>query len=473
LRRLNAWSASLDAGVVLINPLHASSPTYPQEASPYFAGSRCFANPLYIAVEEVPGAKASVNLPSLAAAGRALNRDRIIDRDRIWRLKSAALETVFATFAGDLGFDRYVGERGLALERFATYCALAEVHGSAWRNWPAALRDPERSEVQDFARSPTGAFRIRYYSWLQWILDDQLSAAARPAGVVEDLAVGVDPDGADAWVWQETFAEGMTIGAPPDEFATRGQDWSLAAPNPWKLRSSGYQPWIEAVQAGFRHGAGLRVDHVMGLFRLYWIPGGATPANGAYVHYPHEDLLNILALEADRAGAFVVGEALGTVANEVRTHLADRQVLTYRVWWFESDRTAAWPARALGAVTTHDLPTVAGVMTGSDTEAQRRLGMEPNEAASAGLLRKLLDWTESDENSDVGEVTRRVYADLAQAPCAILTASLDDALGAAERPNMPGTVEGWPNWSLALPASLEEIEENPLAQQIASFLARP
>ena len=472
LRRLGRWASGLGAGFTLVNPLHAATPGERLQPSPYYPGSRCFLNPLYLAVEEVPGAAGHPAVQAAAAAGRALDRERLVDRDRVWAAKSAALDALFADFTGDADFDRFRAGRGPALERFATFCALAETHGSGWRDWPAGYRHPSSAAVGDFAASGEGARRVRWHAWLQWLLDRQVAAADNALGLVADLAVGVDPSGPDSWIWQDSFSEGMRVGAPPDEFNTLGQDWGLPPFDPWQLRAGGYAPWIETLRAGMVHGCGLRVDHVMGLFRLYWIPDGADARAGAYVRYPHHDMLNILALEAERAGAYVVGEDLGTVEDEVRRDLGERRVLSYRVWWFEDERPPGWPAAAMGAVTTHDLPTVAGVLTGSDLDAQREMGLEPNEESSAALLHKLRERTGAGEDAPAGEVVEAVYRDLAEAPCVLLTVSLDDMLEVEERPNMPGTVEQWPNWCIALPATLEELEKAPLASRVASVMRR-
>jgi 4-alpha-glucanotransferase len=473
LRRLGEWSASVGARLVLVNPLHASTPTFPQEASPYYAGSRCFTNPLYLSVEDIPGAEDSHDLDKLSKVGRALNAHRLIDRDQVWAIKSAALESIFASFVGDPAFDRYRKDRGRTLERFATFCALSEIYGPDFHSWPAEYRDASTDAVRRYAGSPSGSSRMRYHSWLQWLLSQQMEKAGTVVGVVTDLAVGVDPDGPDAWIWPDAFAAGVRVGAPPDEFNTRGQDWALCPYDPWRLRARGYDPLIESLRASFRCARGLRVDHVMGLFRLYWIPDGAPPSSGVYVRYPHDDLLNLLALEAHRAGAFVAGEDLGTVQDEVRRELAGRRVMSYRVWWFEDRPTPQWPEAALGAVTTHDLPTIAGVVSGSDIEAQRRIGVFPNEDSAARLHRRALERTGSDDDTPVAEVITRIHSDLAEAPCLVLTATLDDALSVEERPNMPGTVDQWPNWSLALPEPIEEFCSRPLVVRIARLLDRP
>jgi 4-alpha-glucanotransferase len=471
LRRLGKWSAGLGAGLILVNPLHAAPPCSHQEPSPYFASSRCFSNPLYLRVEEVGGA-AAADLERLGAAGRSLDRDRLIDRDRVWALKSEAFEAIFAAFDGDADFDRYQAERGPALTGYATWCALAELHGVPWTTWPAEHRRPDGPGVAAFVRSAQGARRVTYHAWLQWQIDRQLARAAGAIGLMQDLAIGVDAGGADAWLWQDVFADGMRVGAPPDEYNTRGQDWGLPPWDPWKLRSAGYEPFIETVRAGMRHGAGLRFDHVMGLFRLFWIPEGAGAGAGTYVRYPYWDLLNILALEAERAGAYVVGEDLGTVEDHVRPELAERRVLSYRLFWFEPGRPGSWPEQALGAVSTHDLPTVAGVWDGSDLQAQRSLDLSPNEEGAATMRARLADWTGLGTEAAAPEVVARAYEVLSEAPCELLTATLDDLAVAEERPNMPGTVHEWPNWSIALPVPLEQLEQSPLARRLAAALGR-
>ncbi len=396
----------------------------------------------------------------------------MIDRDRVWEVKSSALESIFAGLGEVADLEKFRADRGEALERFATFCALAELHGPRWRAWPQEYRRSASEHVRRFSRSRPGSDRVRYYAWLQMLLELQAQDAATQVGVLHDLAVGVDPDGADSWIWQEAFADGMTVGAPPDVFNTRGQDWNLPPFDPWRLRGNGYDPWIEALRSGFRHGAGIRVDHVMGLFRLFWIPRGSPPGLGVYIGYPRDDMLNILALEAYRAGGFVVGEDLGTVGDDVRRDLVERQIMTSRVWWFEDDPPDTWPRNALGSLSTHDLPTVAGVLTGSDIEQQQRLGLQPNEDAASALQRKLLERTGSRPDTPVEQVTEEVYGDLAQAPCLILTASLDDVAAVEQRPNMPGTIDEWPNWNIALPLPLEELEQSALARGIAERLNR-
>jgi 4-alpha-glucanotransferase len=471
LRRLTSWGRTLGAELTLLNPLHAGPPGPHPQPSPYFPSSRCFANPLYLRVEDVAGAEGLDDLEGLAAGGRELNRQRLIDRERVWALKSEALEAIFARTGSSpatvSGLDRYIAERGDALLGFATFNALAEIHGLPWQSWPPELRDHRSPAVAAFATSAEGGRRVRYHAWLQWQIDRQLAASA-PAELIFDVAVGVDAGGADTWMWPETFATGMRVGAPPDDFNRLGQDWGLPPWDPWRLRSAGYEPFVQTLRAALRHSAGLRVDHVMGLFRLYWIPAGVGADAGTYVRYPYWDLLNILSLEAHRAGAFVVGEDLGTVEDAVRAELSERRVLSYRVLWFEPERPAAWAPEALAAVTTHDLPTVAGLWTGQDLEAQRRLGLDPNEDGSAGIVRRLADWAGIAPGAEPAEAVRSAYRLLAEAPCRVLTVSLDDVAVVAERPNMPGTLDEWPNWSLALPVPVEQLEASPLPAAVAA-----
>ena len=457
LRELARWSSGLGAGVVLLNPLHAALPTPPQQPSPYYPSSRRFRNPLYIRVEEVPGAdRLGERLPALAEAGRDLDASRLIDRDRVLELKMAALEEIFAGFGTSEGFERYLLEQGPDLLDYATFCAISETLRDPWQVWPEELRHPARPGVARFREAHSR--RVRLHEWLQWILDEQLRRAAAPIGLIHDLAVGVRPDGADAWLWQDQFAQRVTVGAPPDPFNAAGQDWGVPPFDPWRLRSAGYQPFIDTIRAAFRHGVGLRVDHVMGLFRLFWIPAGSGPSRGLYVEYPFADLLDILALESWRARAFVVGEDLGTVEDRVREQMAARRILAYHLLWFEDRPPAEYRLEAMAALTTHDLPTLRGVWEGSDSDPAVRDRLYRFGGAWDGAT-----------DEQVAEAAHRA---LAAAPSRLVTATLEDALGVAERPNRPGTTTEWPNWSLALPLPLEELERDPRPARLAETLRR-
>ena len=474
LARLARWSRhELGADLLLLNPLDAVLPVLPQEPSPYSPSSRRFLNPLYLRIEDVPGApEAASDLEPLATASRAVDRARPIDRDRVFRLKMTALEALWARWpAVDRRFDDYCAERGRALHDYAVFCTLAERFRAGWSTWPPALRHPASPAVAAWAQAAKD--RVRFHQWLQWLSDGQLSQTAKVIGLVRDLPVGITPDGADAWAWQDLLATGMSIGAPPDAFNPAGQDWGLPPFVPHRLRDSGYGPFVETIRAAFRHAAGLRLDHVMGLFRLYWVPWAGARPRGAYVRYPADDLLGILALESHRAGALVVGEDLGTVEEEVRQTLAARRVLSYRVLWFETGPPARYPRLSLAAVSTHDLPTIAGVWTGADLAGQRRAGLPGDEVGARALRDRLRDATGAADDAPPGEVVRRAYEALAEAPSVLIAATLDDALVAPDRPNLPGTTTTQrANWAVPLPEPLEAIERHPLPRAVGRALAR-
>jgi 4-alpha-glucanotransferase len=472
LRRLARWSrAELGAGGLLVCPLCAAAPVLPQEPSPYYPTSRRYRNPLYLRIEEVPGAaEAGLDLKPLAAAGRALNRDRRIDRDAVFRLKMAALERLWARFGGDPAWDRYRLAQGEALAQFAAFCVLTERNGPDWRRWPPEHRHPGAPAVVRVAAQQAG--RVAFHAWLQWLLDEQLAQASRACTLMHDLPIGFDPGGADAWAWQDVVADGISVGAPPDGFNTWGQDWGLPPFVPHRLRAAAYEPFVQTIRAALTHAGALRIDHVMGLFRLFWIPRGAEPAQGTYVRYPAEDLLAILALESHRAGAFVVGEDLGTVEAGVRERLAEHRILSTRLLCFEAGPPAQLPELAVAAYSTHDLPTIAGLWTGAEVRAQEALGAHGNPQGARELQEGLRALSGLPPGAPVGQAIEEVYRRLAEAPSAILTATLDDAFAAEERPNVPGTVSEWPNWSLALPGPLEWLEADGLPRRIAKTLAR-
>ncbi|HET6884355.1 MAG TPA: 4-alpha-glucanotransferase [Pirellulales bacterium] len=471
LRRLAEWSKTQGAGLVLINPISAAAPIIPQQPSPYYPSSRRFLNPLYLRIEEVPGAnRLGAELETLAVAGRALNDKRVIDRDSVFHLKMEALEKIWRGTKIDAAFDRFCAERGRELEQFAAYCVLAEHHGADWRTWPAKLQDAGGPAVEAVVASNRD--RHRFHQWLQWLLDEQLARAAGDVAIVQDLAIGVDPGGADAWVWRDLYAQGCSVGAPPDLYNRQGQDWGLPPFIPHKLRAAGYGPFIQTLRATLRHAGGLRIDHVMGLFRLYWIPQGFGAARGAFVRYRADEMLAIAAIESHRAGAFVVGEDLGTVEEGVRETLADHQVLSYRLFWFEDEPPSSYPELSMAAVTTHDLPTIAGMWSGHDLAAQRSLSLNPNEKALNDIRNKLASLGHLDPHARMDDVIERAYLLLSDAASYVATVSLDDVLAVTERPNMPCTTNECPNWSLALPGGLEAIEKSPLAKRIVAAMRK-
>jgi 4-alpha-glucanotransferase len=472
LARLGRFTRRLGASVLMINPLTAPTPVAPIEASPYYPSSRRYGNPLYLRVEEVPGWEGldAGYRERLTQAGRALNEGRRIERDPIFQLKMEALEAIFSNFQGEDGFNWYRWGQGSALVDFATYCAIAERHGKDWRAWPSPLRRPDSPDVSAFrGENPR---RVEFHAWLQWRLDAQLARAAESIGVVNDLPIGLDVAGADAWCWQDLMAADVSVGAPPDEFNAAGQDWGLTPFVPHRLRAARYLPFIETIRAMLRHAGGLRIDHVMGLFRLFWVPRALGTKGGSYVRSRADELMAIVALESHRAKAFIIGEDLGTVEPGVREKLAENRMLSYRLLYFEPHDPPSFPELALSSVTTHDLPTIAGLWTGWDAAAQKKIGLDPNDTGIKTLRDKLKRLGSLAEDSPVETVIEATYRALARAPSRVLLATLDDAIAVPERPNLPGTIKEWPNWSLALPLTLEELEHQELPVRIARAMER-
>jgi 4-alpha-glucanotransferase len=473
LRALGAWTKRLGGGALMVNPLCAPAPVHPIEASPYYPSSRRFRNPLYLRIEEIPGAEAAgatgAELRRLGSEARALNAARKIERDRIFDLKMRALELLWAGFPGHPEFERYRKEEGAALDEFAAYCTLAERHGKDWRSWPTQYGRPSTEAVHQLC---VGDKRVHFHAWVQWQLDTQLERASRDVRVFHDLPVGFDIAGADGWCWQDFLAGDISIGCPPDGFNLDGQDWGLSPFIPTKMRAAMYKPFIETIRAMLRHAGGLRIDHVMGLFRLFWIPRRLGNKGGTYVRYPVDELLAIVAIESQRARAVIVGEDLGTVLPGTRELLAAQKLLSYRLLFFEDQPPEEFLELALSGVTTHDLATTAGIWTGKAADHARSAGVTPNEEGLTYLRNKLARLTGLPDDAPVDEVVVEVHRVLGRAPSRVLLATLDDALGVLEQPNMPGTTTSWPNWSLALPKTIEEIEAAELPKQIAAALER-
>lgn len=506
---LAVWSAAAHAaGFLLVNPLHAAAPTAPMEPSPYLPTSRRFVNPIYLRPEAIP------EYAYLRGRGRSrkarervqaqADRSELIDRDAAWHAKRAALQAVYRVerSAGrELAYTAYRKREGRSLDDFAIWCALAEKHGNDWHNWPNELQHPANPEVAEFAAEHAAA--VDFHRWLQWQLDDQLSAAEATAlqvgmslGLMHDLAVGVDPNGADAWALQDVLALGVTAGAPPDEFNQLGQDWSQPPWRPDQLEKHAYRPFRALVNAVLRHAGGIRIDHIIGLFRLWWIPKGAAPTEGTYVRYDHEAMIGIVALEAHRAGAVVVGEDLGTVEPWVRDYLSLRGLFGTSILWFEMDRDGPeegrplpaerWREYCLSAVTTHDLPPTAGYLAGEHVRLRERLGLltRPAEAELAADRRQQAAWLDElrragllgespGEDPDVEEVVAALHRYLGRTPSRLLALSLADAVGDRRTQNQPGTTDEYPNWRVPLtgPDGRKRLVEDVFTDARAAALA--
>lgn len=491
LGRLARWATDRGASTIGLNPLHANAPGGPPANSPYSPSSRRFLDPIYLDVGALlrgSGVPASA-IEAAVQAGAALDEARRIDRDATWTLKLAALEQLwerhpvaFAPSASASPADEVRDAAGLLaaadagrtvpvgaeLWLWGTYCAIAEQHGPSWASWPEDLRRPESTGTARFAQEHPD--RVAFWTWVQLLTEAQLAASGARDWLITDLAVGFASDGFDAWQWQDHLALGTRIGAPPDLLGPDGQDWGLPPFVPWRVRSLAYQPIAETLRANLRHGAGIRIDHVMGLLRLFWIPPGVDPSDGAYVLWPGTELLDIVALESARAGALVVGEDLGTVDDGIRHALGSRGILSTRLLWFEDDPTTQWPQQAMGAITTHDLPTVAGVWSGVDLADQKAAGVTIPDDGDEMFRHRLRVAASCDDGAPVDDVVVAAHAALAAAPSMLVTAALDDLLGAQHRPNVPGTIDEHPNWRIPLPVPLDDLPATPLADRIVEAI---
>lgn len=481
LTDLAVWSASRHgADYVLVNPLHAANPTIPMEPSPYLPTSRRFFNPIYLRVEAIPEfaelkKRGRVRRLRSDVQQRAAELDAI-DRDSAWAAKRAALKLVHGVgrSAGrELAYAAFREREGRALDDFATWCALAERYGGDWHHWPSFLQHPRGKGVARFVQKHSDA--VDFHRWMQWQLDEQLAAAQSQAvrggmslGIMHDLAVGVHPTGSDAWALQDVLALGVTAGAPPDEFNQLGQDWSQPPWRPDRLEDQEYRPFRALIRAVLRHAGGVRIDHIIGLFRLWWIPDGAAPTGGTYVRYDHDAMIGIVALEAHRAGAVVVGEDLGTVEPWVRDYLLLRGLLGTSILWFELDRDGTggplpaerWREYCLSSVTTHDLPPTAGYLAGDHVRLRESLGLltrpvaeelESDRAELAGWkaeLRRVGLLSDGEDNPE--RVVLALYRYLGRTPSRLLGVALTDAVGDRRTQNQPGTTDEYPNWRVPL-----------------------
>ncbi|MFL5995055.1 MAG: 4-alpha-glucanotransferase [Streptomyces sp.] len=519
LAELTSWAGrALGAGFVQVNPLHAAVPGAPADPSPYRPSSRRFPDPVHLRIEDIPEYTQIADPDRLRALRERAERLReavlgkgaLIDRDAVWELKREALELVREVPLGPgrrAAYADYLAEGGEALEDHATWCALAEVHGSDWRGWPDGLRDPRSAETAH-ARGEL-MDRVDFFCRLAWLTESQLGAAQRvareagmPLGVVHDLAVGVHPEGADAWAQQAYFAAGMSVGAPPDAFNARGQDWGLPPWRPDRLAESGYAPYRQLLRALFRYAGALRIDHVMGLFRLWWVPQGQPPTEGTYVRYDAEAMLAVLVLEASRAGAVVIGEDLGTVEPGVREALRERGVLGTSVLWFERDWEGdgrplppeRWRADCLATATTHDLPSTASRLTGDHVELRDSLGLltRPLDEERAEAAADAGEWLEllarlgllqgtgggADPSSEEAQI-QAVHRFLLRTPARMVGIWLPDTVGDRRPQNLPGTWDQYPNWRLPIAdgegrvVTLEDLAASPRLHALVEVLRAP
>jgi (1->4)-alpha-D-glucan 1-alpha-D-glucosylmutase len=524
LARLAAQWAARGAGIIGLNPLHALFPHNPAHASPYSPSSRLRLNVLYLDVEaiedfaECAEAQRAVNAPAFQARLAALRALPLVDYPGVARAKFGVLETLYAHFrerhvrgASERAraFRAFQSRQGEALRRHALCEALQErFHRDdpavwGWPAWPAEFRDPASGEVARFCAA--NLERVEYFEYLQWQAEVQLEHAAAQCraqgmavGLYLDLAVSVDRAGSDTWGQRQSFALGASVGAPLDDFNLKGQNWGLPPLRPDRLRAGRYALFTQALREAMRHAGAVRIDHVMGLMRLFWIPPGASALEGGYVHYAFDELLAIVALESQRNHCLVIGEDLGTVPDEVRTALAAAGVLSYRLLYFERAADgefkvpAEYPREALVAASTHDLPTLAAWWSGADLALRASLALYPDErlrdrqreardADRHRLMRALgrehllpAGWT-ADAAAPAGrapELALAVQDYLARSPARVLMIQLEDVLGVAEQANLPGTTVEHPNWRRKLPLSIEQMADDARIAACAYRLSR-
>jgi 4-alpha-glucanotransferase len=503
---LSRIAAGLGAAALGINPLHALFPAEPRHISPYSPSSRLFLNPLYIDVERVPDFAESTAAQALAASGETSRRletlraGALVDYPEVAALKARFFDALYRAFAaGHLGsapskrglaFRRFQASGGEALERYAIFTALhehmlREGHGFAWSAWPLPFRDARSSEVAEFAAGHRE--RIELHQYLQWEAERQLAAAAAAPlelGLYRDFAVGVDANGAEAWSDPALTVAGASVGAPPDFYNLQGQNWGLAPINPMALRRAAYAPFIAALRANMRNAGILRIDHVMSLMHLYWIPNGVAASEGTYVAYPFADLRRIVALESWRQRCAVIGEDLGTVPPGFREVMAEAGILSYRLLLFERDEKGAflsperYPALASAAFSTHDIATLRGFWLARDLEWRRDLALYPSaDAAAADIEERRRDrrlllavlvaagvlaeeaakhlLPDEDAPHFASELAVAVHRFLGRTSAVLALMQIEDALGELEQANLPGTVDQHPNWRRKLSRTIE------------------
>jgi len=468
-------AARQGASCVQVSPVHAVALTQKPQDSPYSPASRTFLNVLHVTPALAPGAE-RVDLTDLAAKGHALNQQRLIDRSSVWALKKEALHRVFDAQEQSSEFKTWRKAAGKPLQLFAIWSAIVELNDSTlWQQWPPELRTPDSPGVAAFAKEH--ADLVDFYAWCQFVAEQQYAIACHSGvDVVADLAVGFDSKSEDAWAYQSELCFDFEIGAPPDTHNIEGQRWGLPPFNPRLLTCDDFRPFIAMVHSALSTAGALRIDHVMQLWRLYWVPCGGSAADGVYVYYPVDALLAILRVEASRTHAWVVGEDMGTVAAGVRETMAAIGMLGNR----SAMRTGVedFPELGVGTSSTHDQVTVAGLLTGTDVDELNRIGKDADFTQIANTRRGLAELAQIDPDKPAHEITERDVHDaviaryqmLAHAPSRVVVVSLDDAAMVRERPNMPGTTDVYPNWCLALPQPVDEIMASQLSRDLVRLM---
>jgi 4-alpha-glucanotransferase len=489
LKNLLQLCGAIGASGIGLNPLHALFDDRPEQASPYAPNSRLFLNTLYIDLDAVPEFTGAEALGLTAQIDR-VRQSELVDYAAVGAAKVKALRAAYDVFRtkADPGrraaFQQFRQARGESLDRFAAFEVLRRRYQAVWWEWPKSWRQPTSKKIAALCQEE--AKEVDYYCYVQWVADRQLADCQEearrlglPIGLYIDLAVGVEPGGADAWAAQTSIIPQVEVGAPPDLLNTAGQAWGLAAFNPRALEAEAFAPFMRMIEAAMRYAGAIRLDHVLGLNRLYLIPFGRKPDEGAYIRYPLQALLAVVALQSARHRCLVIGEDLGTVPEELRGILADWGIWSYLVLLFERTGDGSFKApdeyrrNALVTFSTHDLPTFEGWSSGHDLRVKRDLGFDPGESDDErGKAHWLMG--EALARSRVSEDRQWEFADivrfLARTPSRLLVIEIDDALRLRDQPNVPGTVDEHPNWRRRLPVALEDLEAEQHLREIARAL---
>ncbi|GAA0004307.1 4-alpha-glucanotransferase [Bradyrhizobium diazoefficiens] len=464
----------LGADGVGLNPLHVLFDDHPADCSPYSPNSRLFLNPLYIDVEAIPEFSADLVPDAAATAARLREGDRVPYADMA-ALKWLALRAAFNSFVRSASgvrrnqFDAFRADRAPLLSRFACFEVLRHRFTGPWWEWPPEWRQPDETKCAQLRNGPDKR-EVEFVEFVQWTADSQLHAAKELAGQLGmrvglylDVAVGVQSNGFDAWNEQTAISRHLAVGAPPDVLNTVGQDWGLAGFNAGGLEAQSFVPFADMLAASMRHAGAIRIDHVLGLKRLYLVPRGFKPDNGAYVQMPFEALLGAVARESAAHKCIVIGEDLGTVPEGFRETMQDFGIWSYLVMMFERDDAGHfrnidyYRPNALVTLNTHDLCTYAGWRSFSDLKMKLSLGLDPGEDDKArwhalGMLDEILR-----QNGINANDLYSVLAFLSRTPSRLLAVSLEDLLGVIDQPNIPGTIDEHPNWRQRLPVTLDKI----------------
>ncbi|MEW6068662.1 MAG: 4-alpha-glucanotransferase [Nitrospirota bacterium] len=510
LKKIARWIYDLKGGFVGINPLHVIPNTKPFGISPYFPLSRLYKNFIYLDIEKIPDVMESEDVMAIITSDENFKKELdelknagLIDYEKIASLKENILRKAFDIFhrrhyilnsPRSIAFKKFISENKTSLESFSLFMAIWNYMATTkniyrWQEWPAEYHSQKSKAVRAFKK--TNEKEIVFYQYVQWLIDEQLKEVFietknlnMPLGLYFDLAIGSVGGGSDVWNYKDVIADDADVGAPPDDFSPNGQNWGFPPLIPEKLKDSGYEFFIQTIRKNMKYGGALRIDHALGMFRLFWIPEGISSKDGAYVKYPEDALLHIIALESVRNKTMVIAEDLGTMGENVREMLKKFNMLSYRLFYFERNypdpsfvTPEKYPEMALCAITTHDLPTIYGYWAGHDFEVKKQLGIYKDEKllqeqinerkrdkelilSALKSLKIILD-NHSPKSENFMQMTPElclaIYHYLALTPCKLLLISLDDIIGTVNQQNMPGTIAEYPNWLQKTPLTLEDM----------------